>query len=393
MSKSKRIASIDIFRALTMFLMIFVNDLWTLNEVPDWLGHTNANDDGMGLADWVFPGFLFIVGLSIPFAIEARNKKGESKLVIFRHILKRSFALITMGFFMVNLENINSDLLPFSKYIWQILMATAIVLIWNVYPKHKATKKIPEWAMQLTGIAILLFLSIIYKSGSIDNPVWLKPHWWGILGIIGWSYLLCATLYLLIGKKILYIGLLLIFFLALNVLDFIQPFGIDSSLNLMVSASNHASVTSGILATLLYIRFGKIDKPFRFLSLIFFLSIALIVFGIATRPEWGISKIRATPSWTSICAGISLVTFGVLFIISDILKKTRWASFIGPAGRSTLTCYLMPYFYYAIMMLVGIFLPEILKTGILGIVKSLLFAWIIIYITGLLEKVNIRLRI
>ena len=393
MCKSSRIASIDIFRALTMFLMIFVNDLWTLTDIPDWLGHASASEDSMGLADWVFPGFLFIVGLSIPFAIEARNKKGESKFVIFWHILKRSFALITMGFFMVNLENINSDLLPFSKYIWQILMATAIVLIWNVYPKRKAAKKIPEWAMQLTGIAILLYLSIIYKSGSIENPNWLKPHWWGILGIIGWSYLLCATIYLLIGKKILYIGLLLIFFLVLNVLDFIQPFGINGSLNLMVSASNYASVTSGILATLLYIRFGKMDKPLRFLSLIFLLSVTFIVFGIATRPEWGISKIRATPSWTSICAGISLVSFGVLFIISDILKKTRWASFIGPAGRSTLTCYLMPYFYYAIMMLIGIFLPEILKTGILGIVKSLLFAWIVIYMTGLLEKVNIRLRI
>ena len=393
MSKSSRIASIDIFRALTMFLMIFVNDLWTLTDIPDWLGHAGANEDSMGLADWVFPGFLFIVGLSIPFAIEARNKKGESKFVIFWHILKRSFALITMGFFMVNLENINSDLLPFSKYIWQILMATAIVLIWNVYPKRKATKKIPEWAMQLTGIAILLYLSIIYKSGSIENPNWLKPHWWGILGIIGWSYLLCATIYLLIGKKIVYIGLLLIFFLALNVLDFVQPFGINGSLNLMVSASNYASVTSGILATLLYIRFGKMGNPLRFLSLIFLLSVIFIVFGIATRPEWGISKIKATPSWTSICAGISLVSFGVLFIISDIFKMTRWASFIGPAGRSTLTCYLMPYFYYAIMMLIGIFLPEILKTGILGVVKSLLFALIIIYMTGLLEKVNIRLRI
>jgi len=31
-----RIASIDAFRALTMGLMIFVNDLWTLKEVPVW---------------------------------------------------------------------------------------------------------------------------------------------------------------------------------------------------------------------------------------------------------------------------------------------------------------------------------------------------------------------
>ncbi|MCK5469227.1 MAG: DUF5009 domain-containing protein, partial [Cyclobacteriaceae bacterium] len=70
-----------------------------------------------------------------------------------------------------------------------------------------------------------------------------------------------------------------------------------------------------------------------------------------------------------------------------------WASFIGPAGRSTLTCYLVPYFYYAIIMLVGIFLPDMLKSGYIGIFKSLGFAYLIIFITGLMEKINIRLKV
>ncbi|RZL99473.1 MAG: DUF1624 domain-containing protein, partial [Pedobacter sp.] len=60
-----RILSIDIMRGLTLFLMLFVNDLYS-NGVPEWLHHTKASTDGMGLADWVFPGFLFMVGMSIP---------------------------------------------------------------------------------------------------------------------------------------------------------------------------------------------------------------------------------------------------------------------------------------------------------------------------------------
>ena len=63
-----RIASIDILRALTMVLMIFVNDLWSLKDTPAWLGHVASGVDGIGLADTVFPAFLFIVGMSIPFA-------------------------------------------------------------------------------------------------------------------------------------------------------------------------------------------------------------------------------------------------------------------------------------------------------------------------------------
>ena len=51
--------------------MLFVNDL-NMNVAPAWLGHMEADFDGMGLADWVFPGFLFIVGMAIPFAFSKR---------------------------------------------------------------------------------------------------------------------------------------------------------------------------------------------------------------------------------------------------------------------------------------------------------------------------------
>ena len=71
---SQRLATIDILRALTMVLMIFVNDLWSLRDIPGWLGHVERGVDGIGLADVVFPAFLFIVGLSLPYAIDAKQK-------------------------------------------------------------------------------------------------------------------------------------------------------------------------------------------------------------------------------------------------------------------------------------------------------------------------------
>ena len=63
------------FRGLTMFLMVLVNDLWSVGKVPTWIGHTAATQDGMGLADIVFPMFLFSVGMSIPYALERRFSK------------------------------------------------------------------------------------------------------------------------------------------------------------------------------------------------------------------------------------------------------------------------------------------------------------------------------
>jgi predicted acyltransferase len=60
-------------RGLTLVLMLFVNDLY-MPGVPAWLGHTKASFDGMGLADWVFPGFMFMVGMSIPYSVGNRIK-------------------------------------------------------------------------------------------------------------------------------------------------------------------------------------------------------------------------------------------------------------------------------------------------------------------------------
>src|SRR3990170_2351014 len=96
-----RVASIDILRALTMVLMIFVNDLWSLKDIPAWLGHVERGVDGIGLADVVFPAFLFIVGLSLPFAVDNRRKKDDTELQLVMHVLVRTIALLVLGEFLV----------------------------------------------------------------------------------------------------------------------------------------------------------------------------------------------------------------------------------------------------------------------------------------------------
>src|SRR4051812_44669882 len=138
---TQRLASIDVFRALTMLLMIFVNDLGTLKNIPGWLEHTQAAEDGMGLADTVFPAFLFIVGLSIPFAIGNRWSKGDSQKTILGHILIRSFALLVMGFFHVNLENYNNEAALLSRPIWEILLTISFFLIWLDYAPSLSKQK------------------------------------------------------------------------------------------------------------------------------------------------------------------------------------------------------------------------------------------------------------
>jgi len=386
----ERIRSIDIFRALTMLLMIFVNDLWTLHDIPGWLGHKAAHEDGMGLADVVFPAFLFIVGLSIPHALNARRRKGDSKTRVLLHILERSFALLVMGVFMVNLENISRDGLIISRSIWQILMTLAFFLIWNNYRSREKVRVRPLY-LKVAGWLILTFLAIIYVGRGEEGTQWMRFHWWGILGLIGWGYLLSALVYLGLGNRPGWIAAVLALLLLLNVNEFATPF--NFRIRLVVSASNYASVMAGVLVTTLMIRYKKRDHMNWLLPSLIVLATLLFLFGFLTRPVWGISKILATPSWTAICAGISMLSFGSLYLLADRGRVTGWAQIIEPAGTSTLTCYLVPYFAYPLWGFTGWQLPDMLTGGAIGIVKSILFALLIIQVTGLLGKLHIRLKI
>lgn len=210
-SLQKRNRAIDMFRGLTMFLMVLVNDLWSVGNVPEWIGHTKAAQDGMGLADIVFPMFLFSVGMSIPYALERRFSKGQSGEGIFGHIFLRSLALILMGVFTVNSEAGFAPIGGYGKGLYWIFMVLGFFLVWNQYPVDFKPKK---W-LQAAGIVILALLAFTFRDGEGG---YFRASWWGILGLIGWAYLFCATAWMLCRKKPWVIAVLWLAVCVLNML-------------------------------------------------------------------------------------------------------------------------------------------------------------------------------
>lgn len=382
-----RIYTIDVFRAITMLLMIFVNDLWTLSGVPIWMEHARADQDFLGFSDIVFPCFLFIVGMSIPYAIRNRISKGESKLRILFHILLRSVALLVMGFFTVNISDLNVQASGLSREWFEIWMVVAFFLIWNVYPKSGGWKKYLFWGLQVAGIALLITLALSFKGGK-EGTGHMTHQWWGILGLIGWTYLITATLYLFAHRLS---WLLLVFwglFTLLNVaehahwLKTIIPGG----------GAFQGFAFAGIAASLLLDR-ASIPEKKQKLPLIYLVSgFVLIVAGLISRNYFIISKIQATPTWVFFCNGIAFGFLALLYCVVDLKGKADWFNFIKPAGTSTLTCYLIPYIYYS-LMIYAFTLPEFLKHGIVGLGKSMIYALVVIGLTALLGKVNVKLKI
>lgn len=387
---NNRFVSIDAFRALTMLLMIFVNDLWTLNDVPHWLGHADADEDRLGFSDIIFPAFLFIVGLSVPIAIDNRLKKGELAWSIQRHILWRGLALLVMGFFHYNLENYSRESwLP--RGVWEVLLTIAFFLIWLDYSEWKTKTAL---VLKAAGVFLLVALAAVYR-GRYDSGPWMQAGWWGILGLIGWTYLVVSTVYLWShGKLRVQFAFLSVFLLwncagALDMLDFLSD--VKRYVWLVGDGSMPAMAMAGIITTIFYRRDGVTSRSFWTFVLI--ASAVLITFGFLTRPLWEISKIRATPSWTAICTGISIAVFAMIAFITDVKGMTKWYELIKPAGVVTLTCYLLPYIHAGLFQLVGVRLPLIFRTGAPGLLKSLIFAWLMIMIAGWLKKGGVALKV
>ena len=100
-----RMASIDFFRGLTMFLLIGestglygrMDDIDT--GITRFLGTQLSHHEWHGLHFWdlIQPFFMFIVGVAIPFAIANRRKKGHSEKSILTHAVKRSLLLLFIG--------------------------------------------------------------------------------------------------------------------------------------------------------------------------------------------------------------------------------------------------------------------------------------------------------
>lgn len=88
--------SLDIFRGLNIILMLVVNNIALDIYTPDQFGHAKWNE-GMHIADLVFPWFLFCAGMSIPLAESAARAKGATERDLVRRIWRRGAVIFFWG--------------------------------------------------------------------------------------------------------------------------------------------------------------------------------------------------------------------------------------------------------------------------------------------------------
>ncbi len=95
--KKERLLSLDVFRGMTIAAMVLVNNPGTWSEIYSPLKH--AEWHGITPTDYIFPFFLFIVGVAISLAL---GKRIESRITkdIYLKILRRTAVIFLLGLFL-----------------------------------------------------------------------------------------------------------------------------------------------------------------------------------------------------------------------------------------------------------------------------------------------------
>jgi hypothetical protein len=374
-----------------MVLMIFVNDLWSLQNIPAWLGHVESGVDGIGLADTVFPAFLFIVGMSIPFAFGNRRKKGDSNKDLLVHVLLRTIALLVMGLFLVNGESINAEATGIHRQVWNVICCSCFIAIWNAYPKTMNARVI--LSVKILACITLFVLAVVYRGG--DEVGYFSPKWWGILGLIGWSYLVAGVVSVFAKDNIKVIAIAWILLALLSMLWHAKmvPSFLHFIPHSIIGGTEAGLTMGGVLTSMIFSYYRSRNDNKTLTIFLAGAAAALIILSVITRPYWGLRKLGATPAWLFLCSAFTIIAFIIIYWIVDVWGKEKWFSIIKPAGTDTLLTYLIPYYAYTTTWALGISIPAFMLYGSVGLIKSFLFALLCVGVTWLLRKIGVRLKI
>ena len=425
---AQRVLSVDILRGLTIFLMVFVNDLG--RAAPKWMHHIDPpGADGMTLADVVFPLFLFIAGVSIPLAFEAARKRGHSSLKIIGHILSRSAALILMGLVGVNRGG-DTTLGP---ELWGLLAFVSIILAWCVVPKTGSASRTVFMILKGIGIVGLVLLLAIYRRegvatnvlflGDVEAWTWLRTEWWGILGLIGWAYLASALIYFFVGSRREWLvgatAMLMLsflcsqnggFFTQIENKEWLEPLlpviGVLQSIlefiNRYVSLASQlgslpATMMAGcVLGSTLTAESGVEEHGDRIKWALYF-ALGLFIAGAMTDTFAGINKISATPTWCFWCASLATIVWVGLYCVLDFVNWTTWAAPLRPAGANPLIAFLLHPILLFVLALTGF--GQTLRaysssdSALVAVAGSIAMALLVCGLTALTARAGLRIRV
>ena len=361
----ERLYSLDILRGFDMFWIIgggaFIGALakvsewgW-LNVLAEQTHHVAWN--GFRAWDLIFPLFMFISGVAIPFAITSKLEKGVAKPELFKKVFRRMILLVAFGLVYNGVLQKGFPDMRAASVLAQIGISYFLASLIVIYTS--SVKPRIFWLIGiLGGITILQLLipvpgfgaGVITPEGSIN--AWIDQHF--------------------LPGRLIY--------------GTYDPEGI-----LCIISATSVTLMGSLAGNILR---NKNTSPDKKTVILFLSGVGLVLLAVALSPFYPIIKKIWTVPFNMLTAGISLLLLSLFYFIMDVKGWRKGTFFFRVIGLNSITIYLggrIIDFYYTSEFLLGWlskpagnFGPVIIITGMIAV------EWLFLYY---LYKNKIFLRV
>jgi predicted acyltransferase len=296
-----RDVALDAFRGLAIAGMILVNNSNPGRPVYAPLMHTPWH--GWTIADLVYPGFIFIVGVSIAISL-AHDKGTQVGWRLYGKIFRRAALLFGIGLLLVGFPYYELQTWPLTGVLQRI---AACYLV-----------------------ASLLFLRTTWRTQAIIAAL-LCVGYWLLLAVVPAPGFLAGDL----SREGNLAG-----YVDRNVLGAHMDDGVFDSEGLLVTIPAVATALIGVL-TGHWLKAGKpiIVKVYGMLAV----GAGLVLLGLAWDSVLPVNKSLWTSSFVALSAGGSLLTLAFLYLLVNVYSMSRWVKPFEIFGVNSIVLYAGAY--------------------------------------------------
>ncbi len=307
---SQRFTALDVFRGITVCLMIIVNTPG--NGATTYSPLLHAHWHGFTPTDLVFPSFLFAVGNAMSFVMPKWENLPQSK--VLWKILKRTAIIFLLGYLMYWFPFVKYDqsnhliFAPFEDtrvfgVLQRIALCYGIASLMIYYLKPKAS-------LIISIVLVLVYWGLLYAFGDATDPLGMQ----GNLGSVIDRWLL--------NEKHLYHGEGVAF----------DPEGFLSTMPAI------ANVVGGYIV-------GKFiqekGNTYEGLTKLLLAGVLLLFIAYCWNLSFPINKKLWTSSFVLHTVGLDCIIISVIIYIINFKHKTNWTYFFEVFGRNPLFIYLL----------------------------------------------------
>lgn len=176
-AKPDRLASIDALRGFDMFWIMggdtFFPALFALIGTPLFLSLSRQLEhsawNGFTFSDLIFPLFLFIVGLSMPYSLGRRLEKLESRKSVYLHVVRRTVILILLGFLYNGLLKLDFHAMRYAGVLQRIGICYFLAALIYIHTKTR-TQALLAGAILLTVWGMMALVPVPGFSAGVLTP-------------------------------------------------------------------------------------------------------------------------------------------------------------------------------------------------------------------------------